>query len=299
MNDATKAATPALLPPAGVQPNFVDPPSLDSILITTVTLCLALSAVALTMRLYTKARVVQRLEIEDYAALCGIVMFAAYCAIMLLGSQAGAGRHMWDVSLEMLPGVLYYINVGQLFYGPIQWFAKATVLVQLAKLFAPTKRSAVWWAIQVNIWLNLVFYLADTVAIALQCMPREKIWHPWIEGGCIDIRAVRSGQSQTCNRVLTRHLELPADGRAEHGERLHHPPSAPRRDLAPQLAHQAQGGRLRRLRHGRVRLHSQHLPAGLHRQDLLPTRHDLRRSADGAMDVRHLQPSPPHIPPVP
>ena len=192
MNDTVKAETPMLAPPPSVTPNFVNPPSLDSVLIATVTLCLALCAGALGMRLYTKFRTVRKVGLEDYAALAALVSFAAYCGIMLLGAQGGAGRHGWDVSLAMLPDMLLYINVGQIFYGPIQWFAKVCLLLQLAKLFAPTKRGVIHWVIQILIWLNLVFYLADTVAIVLQCVPREKIWHPWVEGGCIDITAVSS-----------------------------------------------------------------------------------------------------------
>ena len=48
-----------------------------------------------------------------------------------------------------------------------------------------------YWTVQVTIWVNFAFYAADTIAVAAQCVPRERIWHPWVQGGCIDVRAVR------------------------------------------------------------------------------------------------------------
>ena len=190
MNDTVKAMTPSLAPPLGEHSDFANASSLLPVLIFTVALCLSCTMAGLLVRLYTKLRTVRRVELDDYFAVGALVTFAAYCALMLLGAQAGAGRHMWDVSLATLPDMLFYVNVGQVFYGPIQWFAKACLLVQLDKLFAPTRRGAIHWVIRATIWLNFVFYLADTVAILLQCVPREKIWHPWVQGACIDITAV-------------------------------------------------------------------------------------------------------------
>ena len=191
MDPATMATTPAVPPPAGTTSNFVDPPSLDSVLVGTVAACLACTTMALVVRLYTKFRAVRRVELEDYYALCAVGTFAVYSALMLLGAQAGAGRHGWDVSLAQLWDVLFWVNIGQIFYGPIQWFAKACLLVQLDKLFAPTKRGAIHVTIQATLWLNLLFYIGSTFGILLQCVPREAIWHPWIQAKCVDAKAVR------------------------------------------------------------------------------------------------------------
>ena len=53
------AHTPALEPPKGVTSNFVDPYSLQPLMIGIVVLCLVLTAIAIGMRVYTRVRTVK------------------------------------------------------------------------------------------------------------------------------------------------------------------------------------------------------------------------------------------------
>lgn len=59
MDPATLAHTPALEPPKGVTPNFVDPYSLQPLTIGIVVLCLVLTAIATGIRVYTRVRTVK------------------------------------------------------------------------------------------------------------------------------------------------------------------------------------------------------------------------------------------------
>ena len=47
---------PALAPPQGVTPNFVDPPSLTNAFIVTTTMCLALATASMVVRVTTSLR---------------------------------------------------------------------------------------------------------------------------------------------------------------------------------------------------------------------------------------------------
>ena len=56
---------PALAPPPGVTPNFVNPPSFFTFSVVVVTLCLLFSTLAICMRMYTKLYIIRRVVLED------------------------------------------------------------------------------------------------------------------------------------------------------------------------------------------------------------------------------------------
>ena len=63
---------PAMSPPAGVIPNFHDPPNLDSFVALTLTLCLSIVTLAIALRMYTKVFILRVLAWED----CGFLTFS-------------------------------------------------------------------------------------------------------------------------------------------------------------------------------------------------------------------------------
>ena len=56
---------PAAKPPVGVASNFNNPPNLDRPVVTVVTLCIAIVALAILMRTYTKALIIRSIAYED------------------------------------------------------------------------------------------------------------------------------------------------------------------------------------------------------------------------------------------
>lgn len=56
---------PAMVPPSGVIPNFIDPPNLQHRVIVTLALCLALSTLTVTLRICTKFFIVRQITIDD------------------------------------------------------------------------------------------------------------------------------------------------------------------------------------------------------------------------------------------
>ena len=64
---------------------------------------------------------------------------------------------------------------------------KYAVLRQIESIFFNyRRRNFVYKMIRGLIWANFLFYLASGFAFLLNCLPREKIWHPSVEGRCID-----------------------------------------------------------------------------------------------------------------
>ena len=56
---------PAGKPPAGVLPNFTDPPNLTALFILTLTVTQTLATLAVVLRVYTKWSIIRSLGYED------------------------------------------------------------------------------------------------------------------------------------------------------------------------------------------------------------------------------------------
>lgn len=56
---------PAMALPPGVKPNFVNPPNLEKDFYVDLILCLTISVLVVCMRMWTKARLVRKVQIED------------------------------------------------------------------------------------------------------------------------------------------------------------------------------------------------------------------------------------------
>lgn len=56
---------PAMTPPPGVQPNFIDPPNFANTALVVELIFLILSTLAVIIRAYTKLRVNKKLDLED------------------------------------------------------------------------------------------------------------------------------------------------------------------------------------------------------------------------------------------
>ena len=57
--------TPALQPPLGVVPNFVDPPTILGPFLAGEAVMLAASTLAVSARVFTKAYVMKKVDLED------------------------------------------------------------------------------------------------------------------------------------------------------------------------------------------------------------------------------------------
>ena len=56
---------PAGTPPAGVTPNFDNPPNLNTYVVFTLVLCVSFATVALLIRFYTKLFLIRSIAYED------------------------------------------------------------------------------------------------------------------------------------------------------------------------------------------------------------------------------------------
>ena len=187
----------ALAPPVGQISNFVDPPTLMLATVTTSAVALSLMTLFVCMRIFTKVIIVREHRVEDffcYVAWTGVV---SYAGIFIYLEVHGLSRHQWDVSIAMLEGLEYYVNVIYCIYGPTTLSAKLSVLFQIKQIFTTQKKNAVYLVILISGIANTIAYTGLFFSYVFQCWPREAIWNPLVQGRCID-----SNQSNLAAGVL-------------------------------------------------------------------------------------------------
>jgi hypothetical protein len=102
---------PALAPPPGIEPNFVNPPDLKAVDYAVMSIAILLPTIAIALRLYTKAFVIRKPGLEDWVALLGWALFMVFCAWTVVLAKHGLGRHQWDVRLVDMQQILYVSEV--------------------------------------------------------------------------------------------------------------------------------------------------------------------------------------------
>ncbi|KAI9930901.1 hypothetical protein MW887_010552 [Aspergillus wentii] len=78
-------------------------------------------------------------------------------------------------------------NASQIVYGPLIFITKLSILLLYLRVFRPSFKNKVYFFIQLLIWFNFCFYLADTVVKIFECTPRKRIWDKNTPGTCINI----------------------------------------------------------------------------------------------------------------
>lgn len=99
---------PAMTPPPGVDPNFDNPHNQNTMALAVMSVCLAVSTIAIALRLYARCAVVQVVQWQDYLLL---VSFAIYCAILgilyRLTDNPGWFIHLWNLKVRDLVEFLH------------------------------------------------------------------------------------------------------------------------------------------------------------------------------------------------
>ena len=133
--------------------------------------------------------------------------FVAWVALNI--AAPGQGHHLWDVSIYdamqtakvglSLNRIGYatkgessnqYVNWIITLYGPLVFFAKVSVLMQLQHIFVTHNQGPVFYLIQALMWANFAFYVSYLFVDIFQCVPRDKIWDSAIPGKCISLNVL-------------------------------------------------------------------------------------------------------------
>lgn len=198
--------TSVILPPPGIESNFINPVDQLTAVYVTAGIVLALPTIGIAARLFVKIIVVPGSHrIEDYLSYFAFASFISYVAVILHLSGMGLTHHMYDISVSQISNLLYWINIVYCMYSIPTAAAKLSVLFQLKSIFTTGTKNAVYWVIceyspgwlwltaptdsnsVVSIVINSIFYTGLFFSYVFQCWPREKIWlGEAVAGQCTD-----------------------------------------------------------------------------------------------------------------
>lgn len=103
--------TPAITPPPGVVPNFDDPPNGNTMALAVMSVCLAVTTIAMVLRFYSRWAVVQMVQWQDYLLLVAFGIYIAMLALTYrLSSEVGWFVHRWDLQTR---DVVEFLHVSQ------------------------------------------------------------------------------------------------------------------------------------------------------------------------------------------
>ncbi|OTB09307.1 hypothetical protein M426DRAFT_315880 [Hypoxylon sp. CI-4A] len=178
--------TPALRPPPGVEPNLINPATLLPLRIAVSATCLALSIAFVAIRIYMRA-LIKKFDMEDGVHIFSLLSFAAYVGVSIDCGIHGDGKHQWNVTLNDFSKDLQLQNIAEILYCLTMFTAKYVVLRQIQWIFCDRDRKGFTYkAAQLLIWLSLANGVSAGLLFIFSCTPREKIWHPYIKGHCVN-----------------------------------------------------------------------------------------------------------------
>lgn len=219
---------PAMEPPPGVVANFDDPPNRNTMALAVMSVCLAVSTVAIALRLYSRWAVVQMVQYQDYLLLASFGIYVAMIAILYrLSDELGLFIHVWDVRnrdlVEFLRvsqphrrefGFLIFehsetetlwsvqvIVIGTYLFLALLVSLKTAILLEWIHIFLPdggNRRNLFFWACHLVIWANLIFCTVTAIIYSLACVPHEYLWNHTIEGGYCRMSTAYIGLSTAC-----------------------------------------------------------------------------------------------------
>ncbi|KAF2265547.1 hypothetical protein CC78DRAFT_579039 [Lojkania enalia] len=179
------SSLPAMPPPAGLTPNFENPPSQAYIVYIVMSLCLALVTLLVAVRIYTRIRIAKPLWWDDLASLLAWIFFLGLIGVTFGAVRCGGGVDIWNVSKPRYAKFnKYWKNIMIVARIDIT-FAKLAILLLFLRLFVPHTIGSkqMWFWIWFMIFFNIIYCIVLILLIQLQCVRRKD---PPPNGNCLD-----------------------------------------------------------------------------------------------------------------
>ncbi|KAF2105569.1 hypothetical protein BDV96DRAFT_509151 [Lophiotrema nucula] len=194
---------PALEPPAGVVPNFDNPPARRDMALGITIPCLSVTVVVTLLRLYVKTFIVKKWHLEDWLLPVAFGFSIGLYTPVLHAYTVAPVVHQWDLRLRSIQPFQLDFHVGAIFYDVTMLALKACILIQFLRIFVPRgERNFTFWATHVLLWSNTIFYTIIVLIEIFGCHPMKKAWDPLVVGGHCVNAPITYLVEQTFNFVL-------------------------------------------------------------------------------------------------
>ncbi|KAI0116551.1 hypothetical protein GGR51DRAFT_501763 [Nemania sp. FL0031] len=188
MADTDIFELPAHPPPPGVMAQIGHAPNGNATTVGIISLCLALTSIAVALRVYSRFFLLRKVQLQDYLMLASFALYITLNVFYLrLVRYPGWFVHIWDLTLgeftEFLHLGILSTSIFLGFYIPI----KTAILLEWISIFIPDggdRRRTFYWSCQFILWANLLFCTSELLLVNLACTPHEYAWNRTIKGHC-------------------------------------------------------------------------------------------------------------------
>ncbi|KAF2728851.1 hypothetical protein EJ04DRAFT_448516 [Polyplosphaeria fusca] len=182
---------PALLPPTGAVQNLDNPPNHNDGFVAGYTVCIFVTSVFVSLRLYAKFIFLKLPRVVDYLLFPLFGIYIAHCVFWLrMNGTTGNMVHMWNFRLGGLAP--FYRNgfYGSVLYETVMMTIKPMILFEWTSIFAPSGlRNWFKWVAYTVSTINVLMYFIAIMIDSTSCHPRAAWWDLTIEGGhCINTK---------------------------------------------------------------------------------------------------------------
>ncbi|KAL4969462.1 uncharacterized protein BDV14DRAFT_195733 [Aspergillus stella-maris] len=195
---------PAGPPAPGTDPNFDNPPNLQTVGRAMILVGWSLAFICFAIRIYTKAFIIRQFRISDYAIILAWALSIGYFPVAWRIGDIAPGIDQWNLQLRDFISLLYWFHIGLILYSICIFFVKLSILRQLLEVFSLT-RDYFFWTCHVFIWLNLIYYTILTFTVIFSCRPISKAWDVLIaDGTCLntELQIVVAGTINTLSDLI-------------------------------------------------------------------------------------------------
>ncbi|USP79422.1 hypothetical protein yc1106_06696 [Curvularia clavata] len=194
-------ACPALLPPSGEVPLDPNATSIWPWGLPIILTCLSITAVAMMIRIFTRAYITKMFAVEDVVMILATVTYFGFVAITLESISLGFGKHQWNVTVGEVMRALRRAYAVEIVYCIAMYLAKIGVILQIKATFDSRSRDFMFWSCWACIVSFTCVYTASLVTWIFPCNPIRKKWDPFIPGTCHNTVAEPSFMSGIMNLV--------------------------------------------------------------------------------------------------
>ncbi|KAL9019563.1 MAG: hypothetical protein Q9185_003183 [Variospora sp. 1 TL-2023] len=158
--------TPALRPPAGVTPNFVNPASRAPGVIAATAVISAVMLLFVVARVYAKVAYARsQLGWEDTFCVIGTMLSMTIAGVIFRLFRSGVGKHTWDIRDDVFRSqadlLATSVRTISTVYNFAMIFTKLSILLLLHRLFGVARRARIW--INIGIAMTLIIHIIGAI----------------------------------------------------------------------------------------------------------------------------------------
>ncbi|KAK8100060.1 hypothetical protein PG999_010434, partial [Apiospora kogelbergensis] len=164
------------------------------------------ATVVVAMRFVARRRQGAKLLIDDWLTVVTLVILYGNMIMNIVLINQGVGLHTGALSEEQLETMNQTLVGAEILYCTGVNMYKIALLYLYFRIF-PTRDIRIGSYVLGG--FSCVWNVGTVFAATFQCLPREKLWHPWLQGGCIDLFLTQLAISVPCMLLDVTILCLP------------------------------------------------------------------------------------------